>query len=106
MVPTTSRTTTNTNTIRIPIWCWISKTLTFYFELIMEFHLTEEPSGSSMTLTATQGRLLLDLLQMIPMDHVLKHATATRDPDHRYLMFLSLYRSDLEESLRSSLKTR
>ncbi len=27
MVPTTSRTTTDTNTIRIPIWCWTTETL-------------------------------------------------------------------------------
>ena len=41
MVPTTSRTTTNTNTTKIPIWCWTTKTLTFYSELIMKINFND-----------------------------------------------------------------
>ena len=35
MVLTTSRTTASTNIIRILIWCWTTKILTFFLELIM-----------------------------------------------------------------------
>ena len=48
MVPTTSRTTTDTNTIRIPIWCWTTKTLTFYFEPIMDINFNDSLGMTSL----------------------------------------------------------
>jgi len=100
MVPTTSRTTTDTNTIRILILYWTTKTLTFYFELIMKINFTGDYASSSMTITPVQGQFLLDFLNFIPMGEVMFDAMRDPDCDHEYFEYLCRFYCDLKKSLQ------
>ena len=99
MVPTTSRTTTDTNTIRILIWYWTTKTLTFYFELIMEYTISPDRRTVSISFTPHQVAILMFLLGGVHTKDDIAHAFSGDTPDE-FVDATYKFNAEIKESLK------